>query len=132
MLVTRQKKSLYFFINLKTDHLSYSLYKHDNINIAYPSSMQDMCLLLLNRPQSSWSLWLGGRASECGIWRSEVQFLVGTQILVVTRWKNIFLYFLLSSKLTISLILFTSLKLWKYKKNQLVRVGFTLCRVMKI
>ena len=53
MLVTRQKKSLYFFINLKTDHLSYSLYKHDNINIAYPSSMQDMCLLLLNRPQSS-------------------------------------------------------------------------------
>ena len=27
--------------------------KHDNINIAYPSSMQDMCLLLLNRPQSS-------------------------------------------------------------------------------
>ena len=48
-----KKKSLYFFINLKTDHLSYSLYKHDNINIAYPSSMQDMCLLLLNRPQSS-------------------------------------------------------------------------------
>ena len=52
--------------------------------------------------------------------------------LVVTRWKNIFLYFLPSSKLTISRILFTSLKLWKYRKNQLVRVGFTLCRVMKI
>ena len=34
---------LYFFTKLKTCHLSYSIYKHDTINIADPCSMQDAC-----------------------------------------------------------------------------------------
>ena len=34
---------LYFFTGLKTYHFSYSMYKHDAINIADPSSMQDVC-----------------------------------------------------------------------------------------
>ena len=34
----------YFFTELKKiDHLSYSFYKHDAIDIANPSSMQDVC-----------------------------------------------------------------------------------------
>ena len=41
------------------------------------------------------SLWLSGRASECEIQRSEVQFLVGTQNffcpMLVRRRKKIFL-----------------------------------------
>ena len=32
---------LYFFTELKTHHLSYSIYKHDAIGIADLSSMQD-------------------------------------------------------------------------------------------
>ena len=36
----------YFFTELKKiDHLSYSFYKHDAIDIADPSSMQDVCLI---------------------------------------------------------------------------------------
>ena len=34
---------LYFFTALKTFLLSYSIYKHDTIKIADPSSMQDAC-----------------------------------------------------------------------------------------
>ena len=34
---------LYFFTGLKTYHLFYFMYKHDAINIADPSSMQDAC-----------------------------------------------------------------------------------------
>ena len=34
---------LYFFTGLKTYHLSYTIYKHDAINIADPSIMQDAC-----------------------------------------------------------------------------------------
>ena len=34
---------LYFFTELKTCHLSYSIYKHDAIDIADHSSMQDAC-----------------------------------------------------------------------------------------
>ena len=33
---------LYFFTELKTYHLFYSIYKHDAIDIADPSSMQDV------------------------------------------------------------------------------------------
>ena len=38
-----EKILLYFFTELKTYLLSYSIYKHDAIDIADPSSMQDMC-----------------------------------------------------------------------------------------
>ena len=34
---------LYFFTELKTYHLFNSIYKHDAIDIADPSSMQDAC-----------------------------------------------------------------------------------------
>ena len=37
------EKHLYFFTELKTHHLSYSIYKHDAMDIADPSSLQDMC-----------------------------------------------------------------------------------------
>ena len=34
---------LYFFTELRTYHLSYSINKRDAINVADPSSMQDAC-----------------------------------------------------------------------------------------
>ena len=37
------EKHLYFFTKLKTYHLSYSIYKHDAMDIADPSSLQDTC-----------------------------------------------------------------------------------------
>ena len=57
--------------------------------------------------------WLSGRASERGIRRFEVGFLMGTQIFLLcptlaTRWKTSFSISLPSLKLTISLILFTA------------------------
>ena len=51
----------YFFTKLKTYYLSYSIYKHDAIDIADPSSMQDACYMT---SLSVESLWLSGRASE--------------------------------------------------------------------
>ena len=36
---------LYFLTELKTKHLSYSIYKHDAIDIADPSIMQDACYI---------------------------------------------------------------------------------------
>ena len=60
-------------------HLSYYIYKHDAIDIADPNSMQDGYHELRNRPRSLESLWLSSRASECGILRSEVRFLMRTQ-----------------------------------------------------
>ena len=44
--LARDKKKnilLYFFTELKTYHISYSNYKHDAIDVANPSSMQDAC-----------------------------------------------------------------------------------------
>ena len=38
---TRKKIFLYFLTELKTNHLSYSNYKHDAINIADPSSRKN-------------------------------------------------------------------------------------------
>ena len=35
----------YFFTKFKTYYLSYSIYKHDAIDIADPSSMQDACYM---------------------------------------------------------------------------------------
>ena len=51
----------YFFIKLKTYSLSYSIYKHDAIDTADPSSMQDACYMTSLIVES---LWLSGRASE--------------------------------------------------------------------
>ena len=35
-------KSIYFFTELKINHLSYSVYKHDAIDIVDSSSIQDV------------------------------------------------------------------------------------------
>ena len=88
-LVTRRKTS--FSISLPSLKLTISLVlctKHDAIDIADPSS---------NETCSPESLWLNGKASELGIRRSDVRFLMETPHnfflcpTLVTRRKNIFL-----------------------------------------
>ena len=37
------EKHLYFFTKLQTYHLSYSIYKHDAMDIADPSSLHNTC-----------------------------------------------------------------------------------------
>ena len=93
-MVTRRKTS--FSVSLSNSILTISLtsiYKHDAIDIADPSSMQAACQL-------------SGRASERGIRRSEVWFLMGTQnfFFVPRSWQdeNIFLYFLRHVKILTS------------------------------
>ena len=58
------------------------------------------------------SLWLSGRALEQGIQRLTFDSSWGIRMFSLShasdKTKNIFLYSLLSSKLTISLILFTN------------------------
>ena len=63
---------LYFFTKLKTDHLSYSTYKHDTIDIANPRSMQ------------------GEPHKSADSRKSEVQFLMGIQnfFFVPCSWKD--------------------------------------------
>ena len=81
------------------------IYKHYAIDIADPSSMQDACdMNFVTDSLTVESLWLSGRASERGIRRSEVRFLMRTlYFLSVPRsWqdeKNIILYKLLHLKL---------------------------------
>ena len=84
---TRKKIFLYFLTELKTNHLSYSNYKHDAINIADPSSRQNASYMnFVMTSLTIESLWVSGRASERGIRQSEVQFLMGTQnFLLVPR-----------------------------------------------
>ena len=60
MLIREKNTFLYFFTKLKTSHLSYSIYKHDTVNIADPRSMQDVSL-------TTEFLLLSGRASEHAI-----------------------------------------------------------------
>ena len=57
--------------------------KHYAIDIADPSSMQDACYM-------NFVMWLSGRASERGIQRSEVRFLMGTQnfFFVPRSWQD--------------------------------------------
>ena len=56
---------LYFFTELKTSHLFYSIYKHDANDIAYPSSNHRMRVIyVLRNLLTIDSLWLSGRASE--------------------------------------------------------------------
>ena len=79
MLIRKKNTFPYFFTELKTSHLSYSIYKHDTVNIADPRSMQDVSLTIK-------FLWLSGRASEHAIWRSKVWFLIVN--LVLLSWHN--------------------------------------------
>ena len=116
MLVTRQKTS--FFISLPSSKLIISLisiYKHNAIDIADPSSMLDAChtnfvIDLAHRGVSVARC----RASEHRIRRFEVRFLMGTQNFfffffficptLVSRWKTSSFISLPSSKLIVSLI----------------------------
>ena len=116
MLVTRQKTS--FFISLPSSKLTISpisIYKHNAIDIADPSSMLDAChtnfvIDLAHRGVSVARC----RASEHRIRRSVVRFLMGTQNFfffffficptLVSRWKTSSFISLPSSKLIVSLI----------------------------
>ena len=109
MLVTRRKTS--FFISLPSSKLTISpisIYKHNAIDIADPSSMLDAChtnfvIDLAHRGVSVARC----RASEHRIRRSEVRFLMGTQNFfffffhlshTCVEMKNIFFYFLTKLK----------------------------------
>ena len=71
---------------------------------------------LRNRPRSPWSLWLSGRASERGIRRSEIRFLLGTQnfflcpTLVTRRWKK---------HLSLNYLVFLDISLWQIHSTRL-------------
>ena len=57
-----------------------SIQKYYAIDIANPRSTQDACHMNFVRDFTyRESLWLSGRASESGIRRSEVRFVIGTQ-----------------------------------------------------
>ena len=85
-----------FFIFYRAQNLPSLFFyhdKHDAIDIADPScSMQDACYMNFEIQFNVESLWLSGRASQRGIGRSELRFLMGTHSLV-TRRKTIFLSF---------------------------------------
>ena len=54
---------------VKTEYLSYSIYKHDAIDIADPNSMQDAChtnfvIDLAHRKVSAVTQWLEHRGAE--------------------------------------------------------------------
>ena len=91
-VTTRQKKNilLYFFTKLKTNHLSYFYF--------YITLLTLLILAVYRRYViwTSWwtsltmeSLWLSGRALECGIQRFEVQFLMVTHnfFFLPCSWK---------------------------------------------
>ena len=107
----RRRRKTSFSISLLSSKLTiffYSIYKHDVMDIAYPSSMQDACHTWTSQVESP---WLSGRELERGIRRTEVRFLMGTQnfycfTLVTRQNKTSFSSSLPSSKLTIFLILF--------------------------
>ena len=81
---------LYFLTELKTYHLSYFYLQTLRYRHTDPSSMQEADVE---------SLWLGGRASEREIRRSEVRIFIGTQnyFFVPRSWQDeehlsVFLY----------------------------------------
>ena len=93
---TKKKNiSFNFFTELKTYHLSIFIYKHEAIDIADPSSMQDMCHMyfVIDLAHRGVSKKISDRTSEREIRRSDGDsefFLCPT---LVTRRKNIFLDF---------------------------------------
>ena len=97
--MTRQKNIfLHFFTKLKTDHLFYSIYKLDTIDIADPSSMLEACHMnfLIDLPHHS----LCGSVVEK--WSTESEGLRFNSSWALRffsfshthdKTKNIFLYF---------------------------------------
>ena len=73
MRVGQRKKILIPHEEKLTIFNSYSIHKDDAIDIAYASSMQDVCHMnFVIDLVTTESLWLSGRAMDCGIRRSEV------------------------------------------------------------
>ena len=109
MLVTRQKTS--FFVSLPSSKLTISpisIYKHNAIDIADPSSILDACHtnFVIDLAHCGVSV-AQCRASEGRIGRSEVQFPMWTQNFFLfffqlshtcVKMKNIFLFFLTELK----------------------------------
>ena len=98
---------LYFFTELKTSHLSYSIYKHDANDIAYPSSNHRMRIIyeLRNGPCSPSTL--SGSAEEHRSAKSDglkSDSSWGLRILSLShareKTKDIFLYFFTELKTT--------------------------------
>ena len=91
---------LYFFTELKTSHLSYSIYKHDANDIAYPSSNHRMRVIyeLRNGPCSPSTLCGSAeenRSAKSDGLKSDSSW--GLRIVSLShareKTKNIFLYF---------------------------------------
>ena len=101
---------LYFFTELKTYHLSYSIYKHDAIDIADPSSMQDAChmnfVIDLAHRGVSVAEWLEHRSAESEGLRFDSSW--GLRIFSLShardKTKNIFLKKGLNTRLSTCLI----------------------------
>ena len=98
---------LYFFTELKTSHLSYSIYKHDANDIAYPSSNHRMRVIyeLRNGPCSPSTLCGSAeehRSAKSDGLKSDSSW--GLRIVSLShareKTKNIFLYFFTELKAT--------------------------------
>ena len=111
---------LHFFTELKTDRLFYSIYKLDTIDIADPSSMLEAChmnfVIDLAHHRVSVAQWYRNGAQNLKVWGSIPHGYSGFFLFptLMTRQKTSFSTSLTSSKLTISLILFTVLIHVKY------------------
>ena len=97
---TLENNFLYFFTELKTSHLSYSIYKHDANDIAYPSSNHRMRVIyeLRNGPCSPSTLCGSAeehRSAKSDGLKSDSSW--GLRIVSLShareKTKDIFLYF---------------------------------------
>ena len=104
---------LFFFTELKTSHLFYSIYKHDANDIAYPSSNHRMRVIyeLRNGPCSPSTLCGSAeehRSAKSDGLKSDSSW--GLRFVSLShareKTKDIFLYFFTDLKLFICLILF--------------------------
>ena len=96
----KKKIFLYFFTELKTYHFSYSIYQHDAIDIADPSSYAERLLHkfviidLVHRRVSVARWWsIGARNPKIlgSVPHGDSEFFL--HLTLVTRRKSIFLYF---------------------------------------
>ena len=112
---------LYFFTKLKTDHLSYSIYKHNTIDIADPRSMQGEPH---KRPHSPQSLCVSVvehdrvQIPESLRFNSSWEFRIFSLSHAHEKMKNIFLYFFIKLKtyhLTYSITFFFVIICFSYR-----------------